>query len=73
MVTVFTKDNCAPCMFTKRLLTDKGLEFIEEPVDKNPEALARIKELGYLQVPVVLTSEGEHWSGLRPDLIKNLK
>lgn len=60
-------------MFTKRLLTDKGLEFIEEPVDKNPEALAQIKELGYLQVPVVLTSEGEHWSGLRPDLIKNLK
>lgn len=72
MVTVFSKSNCHPCNITKRILQKLGVEFIEERVDKNPEALARIKELGYLQVPVVVTPDGDHWSGLQPDRINSL-
>lgn len=72
MVTVYSKSNCYPCQITKKVLTDQGVKFSEKRVDEDPEALAEIKQLGYLQVPVVLTAEGEHWSGLQPDRIKAL-
>ena len=33
--------------------------------------LEKVKELGYLQAPVVVTDD-EHWSGFRPDKIDAL-
>ena len=41
-------------------------------MEENPESLETIKNLGYLQVPVVMTSTGEHWSGVQPDKIEAL-
>ncbi len=49
-----------------------------------PEALQHVKELGYLQAPVIVPSfdkiivdaNGErvvHWSGFRPDYLDQLK
>lgn len=72
MVTVFSKADCFPCRITKESLDKLGVSYDEVRVDENPEAMARIKELGYLQVPVVVTPEGDHWSGLQPDKIKAL-
>lgn len=72
LITVFSKANCFPCKLTKETMDRLGVKYEELRVDENPEALARIKELGYLQVPVVLTPEGDHWSGLQPDKIKAL-
>lgn len=71
MVTVFTKSSCHPCRLTKRALETRGVKFVEKRVDEDPEALAEIKELGYLQVPVVVTPDG-HWAGLNPDRINSL-
>lgn len=45
---------------------------MEKRVDLDDEALAEIKTLGYLQAPVVVTPDGESWSGLRPDKIDAL-
>ena len=39
----------------------------------NSDSLAYVKELGHLQAPVVVTADGEHWSGFRPDLLDQLK
>lgn len=72
MVTLYSKSDCQPCRLTARALNAKGIEFREEKVDESPEALARIKELGYLQAPVVFVSEDNHWSGLQPDKINQL-
>lgn len=72
MVTVFTKSNCQPCRLTKMALERKNIPFVEKRVDEDPEALAEIKQLGYLQVPVVVTPDGESWSGLNPDRINSL-
>ena len=36
---------------------------------KHADALAKVKSLGYVQAPVVITSQ-DHWSGFRPDKIK---
>ena len=72
MVTVFTKSSCHPCRLTKRALEIRGIDYVERRVDQDPEALAEIKELGYLQVPVVVAADGSHWSGLQPDRINAL-
>lgn len=68
MVTVYTKEDCNPCKATKRRLTKKGISFQEVDIEVNPEALDRIKELGYMGVPVVVTRETD-WNGFKPDLI----
>lgn len=71
-VTVYTKDNCQPCRLTKMALNRKGISITEKAVDKDPSALEEIKALGFLQVPVVVTPDGDAWSGLRPDKIAAL-
>ena len=70
-VTVYTKPSCVQCNATYRALDIKGIEYevLDLSVDEN--ALAQVKELGYLQAPVVITDEG-HWSGFRPDKIDEL-
>ncbi len=70
-VTVYTKPACVQCNATYRALDSKGIEYevLDLSVDEN--ALAQVKELGYLQAPVVITDEG-HWSGFRPDKINEL-
>ncbi len=71
MVTVYTKEDCNPCKATKRRLVKRGINFQEVDIEANPEALDRIKELGYLGVPVVVTPESD-WNGFKPDLIDAL-
>ena len=53
---------------TKRLLKQKGVEYKEVSLT-DESAVEKIKEMGYLQAPVVITEDGVHWSGFRPDLI----
>ena len=70
-VTVYTKPSCVQCNATYRALDSKGIEYEVLDVSQDEQALAAVKELGYLQAPVVITDEG-HWSGFRPDKIDEL-
>lgn len=70
-VTVYTKPSCVQCSATYRALESKGIEYNVRDVSEDSEALQTVKELGYLQAPVVVTEE-EHWSGFRPDKIDQL-
>ena len=70
-VIVYAKNQCQPCLLTKRAFDRNGVKYVEKWVDEDPEALAEIKALGYLQVPVVVAGD-VHWSGLNPDLINSL-
>ena len=58
---------------TKKVMGSKGIEYGEKMIDQDEEALAYVKELGYLQAPVVTVEHDdtpmEHFSGFRPDLI----
>ena len=36
-VEIYTKATCGYCMMAKRLLTRKGIEFVEYPVDSDAE------------------------------------
>lgn len=75
-VTVFTKPSCVQCTATYRALDSKGIEYIILDLSEDPIALERVKELGYLQAPVVLVETfgqlTEHWSGFRPDKVDEL-
>ena len=70
-VTVYTKPSCVQCNATYRALDSKGIEYEVLDLSQDETALAAVKELGYLQAPVVITDE-DHGSGFRPDKIDEL-
>ncbi|GAA3939825.1 glutaredoxin-like protein NrdH [Pseudoclavibacter caeni] len=70
-VTVYSKPACVQCNATYRALDRRGIDYTVVDLTTDPDALARVKELGYMQAPVVVT-DGGHWSGFRPDRIDAL-
>jgi len=67
MVTVYSQPSCVQCVATYRRLDAKGVEYRVVDVSEDSAALEKIKSLGYLRAPVVITPEGSHWSGFDPD------
>lgn len=70
-VTVYSKPNCVQCDATYRAFDSKGVEYQTVDLSQEPEALDFVRDLGYLQAPVVVAGE-QHWSGFRPDQINEL-
>jgi glutaredoxin-like protein NrdH len=70
-VTVYTKPACVQCNATYRALDKKGITYQSVDISQDPEALDRLRALGYMQAPVVITDQ-DHWSGFRPDKIEEL-
>lgn len=56
---------------TYRSLDSKGIEYNVVDITEDAQALETVKEMGYMQAPVVIT-EQDHWSGFRPDKIDEL-
>jgi len=71
-VTVLSKPGCVQCDATARALTKKGIDFVKVDVTDDAQALDLARGLGYLSVPVVVTPNGEHWAGFRPDRIADI-
>ena len=63
-VTVYTKP-------AYRALDKKGIVYQSVDMSQDPEALERVRSMGYMQAPVVVT-EQDSWSGFRPDKIEEL-
>ena len=70
-VTVYTKPSCVQCNATYRALDKKGITYQVVDMSQDTEALERVRALGYMQAPVVVT-EQDSWSGFRPDKIDEL-
>jgi glutaredoxin-like protein NrdH len=70
-ITVYSKPSCVQCTATYRALDKKGIEYEIFDVSIDEKALQAVKELGYMQAPVVVTDD-DHWSGFRPDRIEEL-
>ena len=72
-VTVYSKEDCSQCDMTKKVMDSKEIPYEERRIDLDEEALAYVKELGYLAAPVVTVEHDdapmEHWYGFRPDMI----
>lgn len=69
MITVYTKPDCQPCNATKKKLEQLGAEYTLIDVTEDPDAAAAVRELGYLQTPVVVVGD-IHWSGYSPDKLR---
>lgn len=67
-VTVYSKPACVQCDATYRALDKKNIDYTVVDITVDAEALEMIRDLGYLQAPVVIADEA-HWSGFRPDQI----
>lgn len=70
-ITVYSKPRCVQCDATYRALDKVGVEYTVIDVTCDAEGLQYILGLGYQQAPVVVT-ETSHWSGYRPDRIKEV-
>ena len=68
MIKIYSKPNCMACNFSKKYLTDKGIQFEEIDVFEDAEALAMLRDKGFSQMPVV-SIEGEFHTGFQPNLL----
>ena len=76
-VTVYSKSECRACDRTKTELEIRGAVYTEVNIEEDAVAYEYVtKTLGHQQAPVVVvdTETGlDHWSGLNPGKIKELK
>ncbi|GAB89080.1 glutaredoxin-like protein NrdH [Gordonia rhizosphera] len=70
-ITVYTKPACVQCQTTRAALDKAGLDYTVVDISVDDTARDYVMSLGYLQAPVVVAGD-DHWSGFRPDRIKNL-
>ena len=70
-IAVYSKPSCVQCTATYRALDKLGVEYEIFDVSTDEKALQTVKELGYMQAPVVIAGD-DHWSGFRPDKIAGL-
>lgn len=70
-VTVYTKPACVQCNATYKELDKQGVTYEKLDISVDTEARDYVQALGYLQAPVVVAGD-DHWSGFRPDRIKQL-
>lgn len=70
-ITVYSKPNCVQCKATYRVLDRQGLEYEVIDMSQDESALEFVKGLGHLAAPVVVVGD-EHWSGYRPDRVRQL-
>lgn len=70
-ITVYSLPSCVQCNATKRKLTALKADFevIDVSLPGNEDHLKKMKELGYLQAPVVFAGD-EHWGGYQPDKLE---
>lgn len=69
-ITVYTRTICGRCVVTKKKLQKHGLPYVELNVDHDETAAQFLRDAGYTEAPVVITSDGREWTGFRPDLIE---
>ncbi len=67
-VTVYSKPACVQCTATYRALEQQGVDYRVIDLSKDQEAFDTVRNLGYMQVPVVVAGD-DHWAGFRPDKI----
>lgn len=72
-LTILSKPSCVQCKATYRALDARKIPYEIVDMSVDPAALEKAKALGYLQAPVVITADGDHWSGFRPDKIEDLQ
>ena len=74
MITVYSRQNCMPCKFTKQFLTEHNIPFKNVDVDEEPEVLETLKQHGLFGLPVVAMNQSFDFAfcGFQPDKLNEL-
>lgn len=72
-VTVYSKNNCMQCNFTKTKLMELGIPFVEINVETQEGANDEIKAMGFQSLPVVVIEGEDPFFGFRPERLAELK
>lgn len=70
-ITIWELPNCIQCQQTKREFDRRGIVYQTKRLDRSSKALARFRELGFTQAPIIET-DSKRWSGFRLEKIKSL-
>jgi glutaredoxin-like protein NrdH len=74
-VDVYGKPGCVQCLYTNRLLQDKGHEVRYHDITTDDVARQVVEGSGYTQLPFVVADVNDQdkmWHGFSPDKIKSL-
>ncbi len=75
MTVIYTKNACGGCTATKLYVKNNGLvegeDYIIKNVEEDEQAYADALATGFMQMPIVVTSD-DTWSGFRPDKLLSL-
>jgi len=71
-IIVYTKPACVQCNAVFRVLDKHGISYEKVDISIDRDARDYVMSLGYLQAPVVYAGPDNHFSGYRPDRIKQL-
>ena len=70
VITVYTNPSCVQCDATKKYLNERHTKFETVDLSTDELALAAVKDLGYMQAPVVFVrypnGSETHWNGFNP-------
>ncbi|WP_417512498.1 glutaredoxin family protein [Microbacterium sp.] len=67
-----TGPSCGKCQMTKRLLTSRGIPYVEINIREDEAAREYVtEELGYSAAPVVV-DDHDPWNDMRPDHIERI-
>lgn len=74
-ITVYTSPACGQCKMTKKWLETRNIPFQEIDLSTDMEALDAVREMGYMQAPVIVArhadkNEDDHWYGFNPIKLK---
>lgn len=74
IVVVFSpEESCVQCNATYRTLDAKGIKYRSIPVAQDDEETrGMLRELGFMQFPVVWAPGAGYWAGFRPDKLDAL-
>lgn len=73
LVVVFSSESCVQCTATYRALDAKGITYRSIVVaDDDDETRGTLRELGFMQLPVVWAPGAGYWAGFRPDKISEI-
>ncbi|WP_052372157.1 glutaredoxin family protein [Nocardia otitidiscaviarum] len=71
-IVLYSKPGCGQCVATAKALTARGIPFVKVDVSVDANAAARVRDLGYRSLPVVVVGD-MHWSGFQLDKIQQLE
>lgn len=70
VITVYTNPGCVQCDATKKYLSERHTKFETVDLSTDELALAAVKDLGYMQAPIVFVrypnGSESHWNGFNP-------